>query len=206
MPKTIRLTITWQNQSPAELLEQVGGWLEAQGEIEQALIYYEAALQVDPTFSLASYRAGRIALRRQDYIRAVKFLEHAVRLTPDHAPTYYLLSLAYYKVGEVQRAIESAEIALQNNPLHVGAFLQKLRCLALLKKWEEIEKICQDLPYQFSQITEIYLWQTLALIHLQKKEKAKNLYSKLSLKIRKRYPEIIKQIELNLGLNPEFLE
>lgn len=195
----LTLSVTWQGQNPAELLTQVGEWLERWGQKAQAMTYYEAALLVDPTYSLAAFRGGDLALRQQQYAYAVEKLECALRLTPDHAPTHYLTSLAYAGLGQMERALALAERALQYNPHHSGAILQKLRSLAALGRWEEIHSLCQKLPSHLLEAREIYLWHALATTHLGNLETARVLYDKISPRVRKRYSEAVRQIEARIG-------
>lgn len=194
----LALSVTWQGQSPAELLTQAGEWLEEQGRGMEAMRYYEAALVVDPSYSLAAFRCGRLALRRQEHAYAVKMLKHALQLTPDHAPTHYLMSLAYAGLGQFERVLASANSALQYDPQHAGAVLQKLRSLAALGRWSEIDHLCRGLPSSILQGQEVCLWRALAATHLGQPEAARSLYKKVSRKVRRRYPEVAKQIEANL--------
>src|SRR4051812_26728501 len=83
------LRVSWREQPPAHLLVQVGEWLDARAP-DQALAYYEAALQIDPRSGLAAWRYAQLALRRGDYRGAAVRLEAAIAVDPNHAPTLHL--------------------------------------------------------------------------------------------------------------------
>lgn len=60
-----------EHQPPGELLTRVGEWLEDTGQLRPAQMYYEAALKVDKTFSLALFRLGKLAYRIGRYTEAI---------------------------------------------------------------------------------------------------------------------------------------
>lgn len=197
------LLVTWHDQQPAELLTQVGGWLERQGQREQALLYYDAAIALEPTYSLASFHGGQLALELQWCEEAVKRLTLALRLTPDHAPTHYLASKAYLCLEKYDDALAQAEATLHHDPNHSGAFLVKLRCLMAKQRWEEIERLNSVASAQFSGSSEANLILILALCHRGDLSKAQTLYAAISAKQRKRFHDLTRAIESCLSNTPQ---
>lgn len=185
-----------QNQNPAELLTGVGEWLEGTGHLSQARMYYEAAFKVDKTFSLALFRLGKLAYKMGQYAEAAKALRQAVRLTPDHAPTYYHLALACEKAGKTRSAIHWAKQVLRYNSEHDdGAFLVLLRCYAALRWWRSVLRVCTVLPQRMHDIGEVKLWQALSYVRLGQISKAAEVWMSVPGRIRKRYREESLQIE-----------
>lgn len=184
-----------QNQPPAELLTEVGEWLEDTGHLNQAQIYYGAALKVDKTFSLALFRLGKLAHKMGQYAEAARALRQAVRLTPDHAPTYYHLALACERAGKTRSAIHWAKQVLRYNLEHDGAFLVLLRCYAALRWWRSVLRVCAVLPQRMHHIGEVKLWQALSYVRLGQMGKAAEAWARVPHRVRKRYREEAQQVE-----------
>lgn len=186
-------------QAPAELLTEVGEWLEYAGQLEMARMYYESALKVDKTFALALFRLGKLAYRTSKYVEAIRVLKRATKLTADHAPTYYQLALACEKSGKARSAAHWALQTLRYNPEHDGAFLVLLRCYAGLRWWRSVLRICTTLPQRMYQAGEVKLWQALAYTGLGQLSKASEIWQQVPQRIRRRYGEQSRQIEQMLS-------
>src|SRR5437879_4048236 len=81
------------------------------------------------------YDAGRSHLAAGDYAAAVEQFELSLLTAPNHAPTHYLASRAYFELREFVSALMHANLALHHNPNNQGAYLQKIRSLAALQRW-----------------------------------------------------------------------
>lgn len=189
------VTEQMQYRAPAELLTQVGEWLEDFGHLSMAQMYYEAALKVDKTFALALFRLGKLAYRTGKYSEATRFLKQATVLTPDHAPTYYQLALSCEKSGNFRSAVYWARQTLRYNSEHDGALLVLLRCYAGLRWWRSVQRICRSLPKRMHQAGEVKLWQALAYVWLGQMSKAAEIWTQVPSRIRKRYVGESQQIE-----------
>lgn len=175
------------HKGPAEILTEVGEWLEDRGNFAEAVVYYRAGLAVDETFSLAAFRLGKLAFKRGEYQEAIKYLRYAVRLTPDHAPTVYHLSLSYEKAGQPRRAVYWAWQALRYNPEHDGAYLVLLRSYAALQWWRAVLRLYRRLPARLHGSWEPKVWLTLAHGHLGQTRRASEMWRELPPRIRRRY-------------------
>ena len=189
------ISITWQKQQVPELLTQIGEWLELRSSAEDAMQYYEAALRVDPSYSFAAWKLGQMDLKNGEYNQAVLHLNRASRLAPDHAPTYYLLSLAYSATGQSSDALDAAESALKYNTNNVGAFLQKLRSLAQLGRWQELKNAHDASGFPPPVPNEAYLWYALASSHLNDTDTARVLFGKVSPKTRRTHKDVVQALE-----------
>ncbi len=151
---SFNLTLTWQNQKPEELLTQVGEWLETT-DPDLAVEYFRAATHVNPTYSLAWYRLGDLLLKNGKYTDAVKALEHAVNLTPEHHPTWYKLALAHKSAGDMQAAESVVNEVLRLCPTHPGALLLRLQLLAQQAQWEDIIRLFHEMPEDLRRSKEV---------------------------------------------------
>jgi tetratricopeptide (TPR) repeat protein len=195
---TLTFRATWHNQPPAELLTQTGEWLEDKNPV-LALAYFEAALDIDPTYSLAAWRFGSLALQQGHCATARDKLEESLDMTPDHAPTHFCLSAVYTKLDQLERALECVEQALQITPLHSGAFLQKVRLLARLQRWQELQQLLTNPIPNLESATELSLYRVLSLAKLGCKENARSEFHKLSSKKHQKFPDLFAAIESTLS-------
>jgi tetratricopeptide (TPR) repeat protein len=192
-PQPDSLLVSWRHQAPAELLTQIGEWLEDRGNLEEAYTYFGAAVTVDPQYSLAAFRHGKLALKNHHYSIAVTKLELAARLTPDHAPTHYSASLAYAALDRSQEALSAAERALELDPHHAGARLQVARALAKLERWQDLRTLIEG-----SQSThashEANLLRALAAYHLNDPDGARTILSRVPQHARRHHCKIVEQL------------
>lgn len=152
---TLEVSVTWRDQSPAELLTTVGEWLEGIGQLEQAARYYFAATTISPDDALAFYRLGKLRLRQAEYALACDALSRAVQLTPDHAPTWYHLAHAYFHLQDYAQADTAAQHALQLDPDHAGAYLIRLRVAQQRGDMESIKALLARVPAALKNAAEV---------------------------------------------------
>lgn len=138
--------LSWQSQSPDEVLEAVGEWLEEQGAFEAAAHFYAAAITLNSSNTLAYFRLGKLFLKQRDYAKAVDVLTKVSKLAFDHAPTWYHLAQAYWGMGDYLQAASAAEEALIIDPNHAGAFLIRLRVAQHFNDEATIKKLLLQVP------------------------------------------------------------
>jgi tetratricopeptide (TPR) repeat protein len=182
----------------AERMTRLGQGLEAEKRFTEAAAHYSEALRIDPSFALASFRAGNLALRLGDYATAIPFLQHASELVPGHAATHFLLSKAYYKIGDYTAALAAAESTLLYDPSHSGAAIQRIRCLSELGHWTRILEITSQIPDHLIDSVEVALLRCLALAKLGHREQARTVLFSIGELGKKRFPAIVKNIEIEL--------
>lgn len=67
------------------------------------------------------YAAGKAAIERMDWARAVEQLQQAARRDPDSADVQNYLGFSYRKLGQLDRALSHYKRSLALNPRHRGA-------------------------------------------------------------------------------------
>jgi tetratricopeptide (TPR) repeat protein len=188
------LQVTWLNQLPSYLLVQVADWLE-RIDPEQSFAYYDTAIAVDSECSDAAWQSGRLAFKLHRYEYAVEKLEYALAHAPDHGPTHLFLSMAHLALGDTENALHCANVCLRFSPLNSGAHLQKLRCLAELKRWQELATACQLVAPDLHPSHEQIFWRSVAAAGMGHVETARTLYSSVAFRIRREYPEFARHVE-----------
>ena len=75
-------------------------------DVEHAKKYYDKVLEFYPDNAIALNNIGATFMERQDYKRALPYLEKALSLDNSYANSYYGLGLCYYKLGRIKEAFE----------------------------------------------------------------------------------------------------
>ncbi len=194
----MELRVTWGGQCPAELLTQLGEWLESKGDSAAALKYYASALAVDAEWSLGAYRAGHLLTKLNRPMEAAEYLERATAAAPDHAPTWYLAGKVSLSCGQPVEALRKAQRAIGLDPNHTGAALVALRALVELQEWSRILEFGTDRP-GLAASAEVRLIRALAHCRLGDPTAAKSVWSRTTLRERRRFPDLAKAIAQCLG-------
>lgn len=87
-----------------------------QGEVANALLFYQSALSLDPSHGMANYWLGVLALKNSSFPEAVTFLETAAKKHPDYPDFQLDLGLAYLALSQSDRADTCFEAARRNAP------------------------------------------------------------------------------------------
>ncbi len=77
-----------------------------EAEYDEAEADFAAALDIDKFEMLANYGLGFIALKRQEYPTAVKYLQAAYYIDQKRPETLYALGVAFYHSGDVVNATQ----------------------------------------------------------------------------------------------------
>lgn len=93
----------------------LGTLLFQQGKLNQAELQFEKISQISPDYPWSYVWLGRIASSKGDDISAIKFFGLATELEPTSSVFWSLLGRAYYRVGEMDKAISSLQKAISIN-------------------------------------------------------------------------------------------
>jgi tetratricopeptide (TPR) repeat protein len=118
---TIAQTKYWQGRALLDRADQPGN-------LEQAMVAFQAALTLDPTFAQARAALGEAAWRRykdtrdpQWVTQALAETEAAVRQDPTMADAYVSLAIVYQGTGKPAAAIAALRKAIALQPSHDNA-------------------------------------------------------------------------------------
>ncbi|MBO6523846.1 MAG: hypothetical protein JJ971_08480 [Balneolaceae bacterium] len=89
------------------------------------------ANQISPEDPYINKMLGSIQIIKRDPLQGIKYLEASRRILPDDPQMLYNLSGAYYNSGQLEKAIEIADIGLKVNPNFPGlrAWRQQLETI-----------------------------------------------------------------------------
>ncbi|GMG87944.1 tetratricopeptide repeat-containing sulfotransferase family protein [Biformimicrobium ophioploci] len=108
------------DQAAVKLLQQ-GFALQKQGNFDAAEQHYHKVLAAHPHNEFALNLLGVVALRREEFDKAVSFLQRAARANSRDPDTFSNLGLAFKEQGEFEQACTAFEKALSLKPNPVTA-------------------------------------------------------------------------------------
>lgn len=105
----------------AEIRNNLGNALAAQGRMEQAAVQYERALSLTPGHALAHSNLGNILMHNGRLSEAIVHFQRAIALKPDFAQAHNNLGLAYQSQGEIEQALAQYQRALSLRSDYIDA-------------------------------------------------------------------------------------
>ena len=126
----------------AQACYQQGFALYKKEQLEQAKVYFDKALRLDPQLVSAYYYRGVVHYRQEKYDRAIADCTSAVKINPRHTEAYNIRALVWLEKGEIDRAIKDCDRVLKIDPQNIAAY--STLGVAWLQKGE-LEWACSDL-------------------------------------------------------------
>ena len=111
-------------------------------ELDAASSYLAEVLAENPKDSAALMLSGRIALKEEDYTKAVNDFRSVLKDQPDSVEVHTLLAVTYQASGEVELAEESLRQAVDVKPDDVGA---RLRLAAFVAGNGDLDKAMEQI-------------------------------------------------------------
>jgi tetratricopeptide (TPR) repeat protein len=90
-------------------LNNVGNLLKARGDLPSAILAYQTAVEIDPTFAMGYCHLGMALKASNRWMEAIEAYRRAIKLNPNYAEAYQNIGVVFLKVGE----IEDCKAALQ---------------------------------------------------------------------------------------------
>jgi len=122
------------NPADASAHYNLGLIYEQHGQLEEAKICFQRAIEIAPDEVDAHYHLGRIAREQAQLAEAIKFFDAVVTQDPHHSQheVWREVGLTYFQAGQYEDARETLERFLQNRPTdaeghyYFGLVLHKL--------------------------------------------------------------------------------
>ncbi len=112
-------------------------------EYEDALTYFNAILELDPTFPEAHFRIGTIYVQQKQYDKAIRAIERSLKESPGNIPVMFSLASVYKLANKMDKAMEIYRTIMEqaHHPRHKAQAKQRLEqieeMLARKKRAEE---------------------------------------------------------------------
>ncbi len=161
----------------AQLNNNLGFALAAQGNTQQAIELYQRALQLEPNYPVALTNLGCVYTETGNPEKAVELHKKAIALNPTLALAHYNLASAYGKLGRHNEAMQEFKKALELYPdlteAHYGLGIAYANSAQYKQAIDELEKTIKLNPaYPLAHYSLALLYsdtarKDLALKHLE---------------------------------------
>jgi Flp pilus assembly protein TadD, contains TPR repeats len=85
------------------------------GEIEEAIAYFQQAIKLNPSCVGAYQNLGDISLKIEDFNEAINYYQKAIELKPDWWVVHHKLGKVFQEIGELDSAISSFRLSIEIN-------------------------------------------------------------------------------------------
>ena len=129
-------SISEQNLNSTELLARGDELLDA-GSYEEAIIYYDAALAIDPSNLLALFNKALALDNLEEFDEAISYYNRVLVIDPTDIDALYNKGLALDNLGKPDEAISYYDAVLEIDPTDIDALYNKGLALDNLGKPDE---------------------------------------------------------------------
>ncbi len=91
------------------------------GKVDEAMVHYQKALEINPDFAEAHNNLGNFLFQKGRVDEAMVHYQKALEINPDYAEAHYNLGNALLKTGNADEAIAHLQKALEINPDYADA-------------------------------------------------------------------------------------
>ena len=112
-----------------ECLVGLGQVANLRGHTEEAIAYFQKAIDVTPNFSSAYDSLGAVYFPRGDYARAAEYFERAVACNPMDLTARFFLGTCWLKLAKPAQAAEQFRAARTADPDYLQAYEAEARAL-----------------------------------------------------------------------------
>ncbi len=118
-PLSVEATVAPVREDPAAHVFLARRYVQ-QGNVDEAIAEYEAAIALDPGFVEAYVDLGNLMLRESDFQRALELLQEALDIDPDHVKAHLSMGDVYLQMGEYDPAAYHYQIVVDLDPEVAG--------------------------------------------------------------------------------------
>ena len=118
-------------------------FFKRKGQVDNAVSYYEKALQHNPTFTEALVNLGIIFQEKGQFDKAINYSQQALQINPNYSTAYINLGNMYCEKGQINEAIIHFQKAIKldgdNSVAHVNLAFALFSSGDLKRGWREYE-------------------------------------------------------------------
>lgn len=182
--RTVKLTARYPSTMP-KAWNNLGLIAGREGRNDEAIGYFERALQIDPDNVIALENLGSAYRAEKRWDEARKTLERAIELDSNSAEANYSLGMVFAQTGDTQRAYECLQLALKMRPAYPEAlnnlgilFLRTARPEQAIESFKECIRVAPQFESSYLNLARVYMIE-------EQREKAKAVV----LELLKQHPE-----------------
>ncbi len=121
----------------AEVNNFIGYVYTQKGDIEEAIKYFNIAIQHNNDFALPFYNLGKIESERKNYNKAIKFYKEAIKRDRFHVPSLTEAGFAYLNLKKTKQAEKFFQKAVDFDESEYWAYLGLSEVARLEKRYED---------------------------------------------------------------------
>ncbi len=115
------LLIAKKNPEDLKTMLKIGNIFKQFGKWENAIIYFQKALNIDKTNIEAIFSLGEAFYNRRQFKTALKFLTTAIKTAPNSVDANYFIGLCYKELGEQRTALIHLKKAINDKKLGLNS-------------------------------------------------------------------------------------
>jgi len=151
-------------QELASACKNIGDILQAKGDIEVAISYYNKAIKILPDFAEVHANLGSMYAKQQDWEKAIFYYEKAIYIKPDLAGVYRNLAKVWQYIDKEELATEytykaliiEPELATAKEHLNLGNKLLELgKIEAAINSYRQAIKLEPNLSDSYQKLGEV---------------------------------------------------
>ncbi len=134
-------------------LKLLGDIESKEGNDENAVYWYEKAVEANSNYHIAHYALGKSFFRLEKNKSALIALNSAVMVDPTYAKAYELIGIIHQSNGELDESISNFQLAVANNSKAYTANFRLASVLNELKNYSEAKlaaKACIDIKRKYA--------------------------------------------------------
>ena len=156
-----------------------------EGELVQAIIWLNSALEIDPNSPDLYNTLGDLLMKGGKYQEAIHAFEQTLKFQPNHPDARYNIGASLMRLKKYEAAEENLRKVLENQPNHIGAL-------------QNLSLVLKELDFQQESLDT-----SKRLLAIQESEVACNNHGTI-LKEMNRKEEALKYFERAIELNPKY--
>ncbi|XP_019573938.2 tetratricopeptide repeat protein 6 [Rhinolophus sinicus] len=124
----------------AEFLTNRGVTYEFMGQQQNAMKDYQAAISLNPTYSLAYYNAGNVYFRHRQYSQASDYFSKALKFNPENECATMNRAIANTILKKYEEAREDFANVVESCPFWAAVYFNRAQFYCSLKQYELAEE------------------------------------------------------------------
>jgi tetratricopeptide (TPR) repeat protein len=125
-----------------QALVNLGGMLDDQGKVQEAIMYLEKAIRLAPDEVSAIGNLGYRYMDVGDYKKAIKQFSRVLELSPHDPFAYNNMGYAKYKMNDLRNALKDIDHSIKLYPENSYAYRNRALVYLAMK---QTDKACEDL-------------------------------------------------------------
>ena len=160
--RALKLHASYQG-TPPNAWNNLGILAAREGNVDQAIDYFQHALQIDPSHIIALDNLGSAYRQKRDWLAAQRVLERALALNPEDPEANYSLGMVYAQQNDTQHAYEYLQRAIAARPAYPEAlnnlgilYLRTRRPEEATRSFEESIRVAPQYDQAYLNLARVY--------------------------------------------------